>query len=185
MPRLDLYNVGEKVQLIGMPLTIGRILSKTNCSVSVDVAEMYGTRKRYTTTWAPATVVALWIPPKEDTPPESAPSQPQTPQDRPQDTRPAKPEPKPAKAETRTTDKPKGKAEVDVFGVRKGTMAAAVNEYMLKKRTGITVADVLTNVSGSKKDNVTSHLRRMVKDKLITNKGEGKDLLVSVPKGVK
>ena len=64
-------------------------------------------------------------------------------------------------------------------------MAAAVNAYLLQKRKNIAVADVLANVPGSKKDNVNSHLRRMVNDKLIENKGEGKALLVSVPKGVK
>jgi hypothetical protein len=100
----------------------------------------------------------------------------------------SKPEAKPPKAEKAATGaktEPKGKPETDAFGVRKGTMAAAVNAYLLEKRNKVTVADVLANVVGSKKDNVTSHLRRMVNDKLITNSGQGKELIVSVPKGVK
>ena len=184
MPHLHLYDVGERVVLSELSAVEAVIKSKTSSTVSVDVIERH-TGKRYETTWGPLTVVHKWFPPANQ--PTPAPSQPEpttaTPTPSPKASKPEKAAPKADKPPAE--NKPKGKPEVDVFGVRKGTMAAAVNEFLLQKRTKITVADVLANVAGSKKDNVVSHLRRMVRDNLIVNKGKDKDLLVDVPKGVK
>jgi hypothetical protein len=182
MPHLHLYDIGEKVVLQGMEFIHARILSKSNSTVAVEVHETQ-TGKRYATTWAPLTLVRKWLPPH-------APSQPPEPKPvsnlAPVAVKAEKAVQKPPQKPVEKAEKPtKTKPELDVFGVRKGTMAAAVNAYLLQKKKNVTVADVLANVEGSKKDNVNSHLRRMVGDGLITNSGEGKLLVVSVPKGVK
>lgn len=177
MPQLHLYDVGDYVVTTETPKMMGQIRSISQSSISMTNVRVIGGRQLGDTTWSPFTQVRKAY---EDVPPQKhvEPSQPTT------ATTPSQPTKSKEKAKTEPKE-PKPKAAVDAFGVKQGSMAAAVNAYLLEKRKGITVVDILANVKGSKKDNVVSHLRRMIKDKLIINKGEGKDLLVSVPKGVK
>jgi hypothetical protein len=184
MPHIELYDIGEVVITTSTPRMMAKILSKSASSITVE-AKVIGRGHWATTTWSPFTIVRLAR--QEDDPrfPEDTTESPTTPTTGPsQPLGKSKPVSKPAKQEKDKTE-PKARPTVDCFGVREGSMAAEVNKYLLKKRKGITVQDVLDNVSGSKKDNVTSHLRRMVKDGLIINKGEGRNLLVSVPKDKK
>lgn len=190
MPHLALYDIGEEVVVQGPPTMRAVILSKSFGTVTVNVFnESNGTRGQ--TQWSPQTVVRKYYPDKSQTEaPKTTPqatSQPVKPNTPPKPASPLqKPLQKPTGEKAKPAEsKPKVKPQLDVFGVRMGTMAAAVNAYLLQKRKGISVADVLANVKGSKKDNVNSHLRRMVNDKLLDNKGEGRTLLVSVPKAIK
>ena len=61
--------------------------------------------------------------------------------------------------------KPSGK---DTFGVKRGTKASEVNDYMLVKKKGISIERILRKVSGTVRGNVRSHLRRLTKDGFLT-----------------
>lgn len=164
MNRIEYFNVGDEVVTVDRPRIAVRIVSKSGGSVTVDGPKVGRVP------WSNGTMVRPYTPPASLPPDAPAPTEPDTPG-------------KPAKSETAKpeTDAPKPKG-VDVFGVRIGSAAAAVNVYLLANPKNVTVQQVVSNVPGTKPDNVKSHLRRMVKDGLLTDSSsDPKQPVVSVP----
>jgi hypothetical protein len=157
-----MYDVDDLVITVDRPHMAGRILGKTSSSVTIDVIG------RGTTTWSPQTIVRRYIPANRPAPAAETP----------EPSKPAETQGKPREQKPESPKLPGGK---DVFGVKMGSMASLVNQFLLSKLDKITVEDVVANVAGSKPDNVRSHLRRMCKDGLLENAGTDKVLVVSVP----
>lgn len=167
MVSIERFSIGDEVVTCERPHLVVRIISMSGSSVTVEGAKVGRT------TWACATQVRRYVPsPTESTELPDTPS--------PSESGSADKQTVP-KAKQAETDAPKPKGN-DVFGVRMGSAAASVNAYLLSTRHNVTIAMILKNVTGTKKDNVKSHLRRMVKDGLLTDtSSDPKEPVVTVP----
>ena len=101
------------------------------------------------TTWAKLTPVVIYVPPE----PEN--------KDHSETTTTEKNCPLEASASFKRKEEPGGK---DIFGVRRGTKASEVNDYLLEKKKEITMKNILDNLTAANKGNIRSHLRRLTKD---------------------